>query len=266
MSLVMFQRPAPGHVTFVGAGPGAADLITLRGVRALQQAGVVLHDDLASRELLVHCRPGTEFVYVGKRAGSHSALQEEINWLLVAHAGAGRRVVRLKGGDPSVFGRLGEELDALRAAQIPFEIVPGVTAACAAAAAAGFSLTQRGVASTAIFTTGHECEGKRTRSVDWTALAHPGATLCVYMGTRRLGEIAARLQRAGLAADTPLLIVSHASRPTQVIRAGTLQTAGELAAGTEDTPSLIVIGEAAAASCARTAAAAREPSLAHAAP
>jgi len=246
MSLVMFQPPEPGFVTFVGAGPGAADLLTLRGLRALQQADVVLHDDLANRELLEHCRPGTEFIYVGKRAGTHSALQEEINWLLVAHARAGRRVVRLKGGDPTVFGRLGEELHALRCAQIEFEIVPGVTAACAAAAAAGISLTQRGVASTTILTTGHECEGKRSRSVDWSALAHPGATLCVYMGARRLGEIAGRLKDAGIAPDTPLLIVSHASRPTQVIRSGTLESATELAAELADTPSLIIIGEAAA--------------------
>jgi uroporphyrin-III C-methyltransferase len=246
MSLVMFQSPRAGFVSFVGAGPGAADLITVRGLKALQQAEVVLHDDLANRELLEICRPGTEFIYVGKRAGTHSALQEEINWLLVAHARAGRRVVRLKGGDPTVFGRLGEELDALRSAQIEFEIVPGITAACASAAAAGISLTQRGVASTAIFTTGHECEGKRSRSVDWPALAHRGATLCVYMGTRRLGEIARRLTANGLASDTPLLIVSHASRPTQAVRAGTLAEAEALAAETEDTPSLIIIGEAAA--------------------
>lgn len=246
----MFQSPTAGFVTFVGAGPGAADLITVRGLRALQQAEVVLHDDLAGRELLENCRPGTEFIYVGKRAGTHSALQEEINWLLVAHARAGRRVVRLKGGDPTVFGRLGEELDALREAGIGFEIVPGVTAACASAAAAGISLTQRGVASTAIFTTGHECEGKRSRSVDWSALAHPGATLCVYMGTRRLGEIAQRLTANGIASDTPLLIVSHASRPTQAIRTGTLADAEALASATEDTPSLIIIGEAAAQNCA----------------
>ncbi|MBI2513063.1 MAG: uroporphyrinogen-III C-methyltransferase [Opitutae bacterium] len=247
MSLVMFQSSSAGFVTFVGAGPGAADLITLRGLRALQQAEVVLHDDLAGRDLLENCRPGTEFVYVGKRSGCHSAAQEEINWLLVAHARRGKRVVRLKGGDPSVFGRLGEEIQVLRAAEIAYEIVPGVTAACAAAAAAGISLTQRGVASTAIFTTGHESENKeRGRSVDWSALAHPGATLCVYMGTRRLGEIAQRLARQGIAADTPLLIVSYASRPNQAIRAGTLASAAALAAEAEDTPSLIIIGEAAA--------------------
>lgn len=265
MSLVMFQRPEPGFVWLVGAGPGAADLITVRGLKALQQADVVLHDDLAGRELLAHCRHGTEFIYVGKRAGNHSAGQHEINWLLIAHAQAGRRVVRLKGGDPSLFGRSGEEIDALRRAQIPFEIVPGVTAACASAAAAGISLTQRGVASTAIFTTGHECAEKASRSVEWEALAQPGATLCVYMGTRRFAAISATLRASGLSANTPVLIVSHASRPNQIIRTGTLETAAELAADAEDTPSLIVVGEVAASNRALLAQD-HSPALAHAAP
>lgn len=240
------RRPRIGFVTFVGAGPGAADLITVRGLRALQLAEVVLYDELPGRELLAYCHPDAELISVGKRAGGHSASQAEINWLLVSHAQAGKQVVRLKGGDPSVFGRLGEETHALRSAQIEFEVIPGVTAACAAAAAAGISLTQRGVASTAILTTGHECAGKATPAVDWASLAQPGATLCVYMGTRALGTIAMRLVAEGLSADTPLLIISHASRPTQVIRSGTLESAAELAADTEDTPSLIIIGEAAA--------------------
>ncbi|MBA3848955.1 MAG: uroporphyrinogen-III C-methyltransferase [Opitutus sp.] len=265
MSHVMFHPPVPGYVWIVGAGPGAADLITVRGLKALQQAEVVLHDDLAGRELLAHCRPGTECLYVGKRAGNHSATQHEINWLLVAHARAGRGVVRLKGGDPSLFGRSGEETDALRRAGIPHEIIPGVTAACASAAAAGISLTQRGVASTAIFTTGHECAEKSSRSVAWEALAQPGATLCVYMGTRRFGEIARKLQASGLAADLPVLIVSHASRPNQVIRTGTLETAAALAADAEDTPSLIIVGEVAAQNRALLAYS-RPPALAHAAP
>lgn len=239
-------RPSAGFVSLVGAGPGAADLITVRGLRALQSAEVVLHDELPGREILAHCDPQAELIPVGKRAGGHSASQEEINWLLVSHARAGKRVVRLKGGDPTVFGRLGEELHALRCANIDFEIIPGVTAACASAAAAGISLTHRGIASTAILTTGHECAGKARPAVDWTALAQPGATLCVYMGTRALGTIAMRLVAEGLAADTPLLVVSHASRPTQVIRSGTLESAAELASDIEDTPSLIIIGEAAA--------------------
>ena len=255
------SRPT-GFVSFVGAGPGAADLITVRGLRALQLAEVVLFDELPGRELLAYCHPDAELVSVGKRAGSHSAAQAEINDLLVTHARRGRRVVRLKGGDPTVFGRLGEELTALRDAGVRFEIVPGVTAACAAAASAGISLTQRGVASTAILTTGHECAGKAEPAVDWSTLAQPGATLCIYMGTRALGSIAMRLVAEGLSADTPLLIVSHASRPTQIVRSGTLENAAALAAETEDTPSLILIGEAVAQNRAWLDDAA-SPALAH---
>lgn len=265
MSILMFtddQRAPAGFVSLVGAGPGAADLITVRGLRALQAAEVVLHDELPGRELLEHCRPDAELIAVGKRAGAHSASQAEINWLLVSHARAGKRVVRLKGGDPAVFGRLGEELHALRCAQIEFEVIPGVTAACAAAAAAGISLTQRGVSSTAILTTGHECAGKSAPAVDWTALARPGTTLCVYMGTRALGSIAMRLTAEGLPADTPVLVISHASRPTQVIRSGSLESAAELAADADDTPSLIIIGDAAAQNRALLAVE-RSPALAH---
>lgn len=245
----MFQRnppSPPGFVWLVGAGPGAADLLTLRGMRALQQAEVVLHDDLAGRELLDLCPLGAEFIYVGKRAGGRSASQAEINWLLVSHARAGRRIVRLKGGDPTIFGRLGEELQALREARVPFEVVPGITAACAAAAAAGVSLTQRGIASAAILATGHECAEKSGPNLDWQHLAQPGTTVCVYMGTKRLGEIAARLIASGHSSDTPLLIISNASLPSQIIRSGTLDTARELAADADGTPSLVLIGEIAA--------------------
>lgn len=240
-----------GYVWLVGAGPGAADLVTVRGLRALEGAEVVIHDDLANRELLAHCPADAEMIYVGKRGGRHSVEQEAINALLVAHAGRGRRVVRLKGGDPGVFGRLGEELAALRAVGIPAEIVPGVTAACAAAAAAGISLTQRGRASAAVLATGHECAQKAGPALDWEALAQPGATLCVYMGTRSLGALAARLVAAGHAAATPLVVISNASLPSQVIRAGTLATAAELAAAALGTPSLVVIGEVAAAAHVR---------------
>ena len=235
-----------GYVWLVGAGPGAADLITVRGLKVLQAAEVVLHDDLAGRDLLDLCAPGAEFIYVGKRVGCHSAPQEDINSLLVQHARRGKRVVRLKGGDPSIFGRMGEELHALRAAGIPFEIVPGVTAACAAAAAAGISLTQRGVASAAVLATGHECANKAMPPLDWEALAQPGTTLCVYMGTRSLPALAQRLVANGHSPDTPLLIISNASRPDQVIRGGTLDSAAELADDAQGTPSLVVIGEVAA--------------------
>jgi uroporphyrin-III C-methyltransferase len=237
----------PGRVWFVGAGPGAEDLITLRGLNVLRGAKVVIYDELTNRNLLKHAPFEAERIHVGKRAGCHSARQEEINWLLVSHARAGRRVVRLKGGDPTVFGRLGEELQTLREAQIEFEIVPGITAACASAAAAGISLTQRGVASAAIFATGHECAEKNQASLDWAVLADLEATLCVYMGTRQLGALAERLRAAGRADDTPVLVVSNASLPSQIIRSGTLETAGKLAADAEGSPSLIFIGAQAAA-------------------
>jgi len=251
MSLVSytdFSPAAEGFVWLVGAGPGAADLITLRGRDVLAKAEVIMHDDLAGQALLRYRPANCETIYVGKRAGRHGASQEEINRLLVAHARAGKRVVRLKGGDPSVFGRLGEELQALRAAGIPFEVVPGVTAACAAAAAAGVSLTQRGLASVAVLVTGQECAGKSGPALVWDALAQPGATVCVYMGTRSLGALAGRLMANGHDAETPLLIISNASLPSQIIRSGTLATAGELARDAHDTPSLILIGEIAAQS------------------
>lgn len=249
MSELMYNHHSPpgtGYVWLVGAGPGADDLITLRGRQALAEAEVVIHDDLAGLGLLRYCRVDCEAIYVGKRAGHHSATQEEINRQLVANARAGKRVVRLKGGDPSVFGRLGEELQALRSAGIPFEIVPGVTAACAAAAAAGVSLTQRGLASAAILATGHECAGKSGPALDWDALVQPGATVCVYMGTRNLGALAERLLAHGHDGETPLLIISNASLPTQIIRSGTLDTARDLAREAQDTPSLILIGAIAA--------------------
>lgn len=234
-----------GFVWFVGAGPGAADLITVRGHRILQTAEVVIHDELAGRELLALCPPGCEFHYVGKRAGRHCSTQVEINHLLVGQASQGRKVVRLKGGDPALFGRLGEEIEALTAAGIGFEIVPGVTAACAAAAAANVSLTHRRHASAAIFVTGHECSGKcDVEQVDWTSLARPGATLCVYMGVRRLHEVAGKLISGGLVPATPLTIVCNASRPDQRILAGTLADAAALAEKASGQPALVLIGAA----------------------
>ena len=239
------NTPSAGFVWIVGAGPGAADLITVRGRTILEQAQVVVHDELAGRALLAFCPPACEFHFVGKRAGKHCASQAEINDLLVMQASLGRRVVRLKGGDPSLFARLGEETAALHAAGVSFEIVPGVTAACAAAAAAGLSLTHRAHASAAIFVTGHECASKgEGELVDWTALARTGITLCIYMGVRRLEYAASQLLAGGLASTTPLAIVSNASRPTQRIHTGTLADATRLAADADGQPSLILIGEA----------------------
>lgn len=233
-----------GSVTFVGAGPGAADLITLRGLKSLSSAKVVLYDSLVSADLLKNCPPEAELVFVGKRAGFHSSVQAEINELLVHHARRGIHVVRLKGGDPAIFGRLGEEIDVLRTAGIPYTIVPGVTAACAAAAAAGISLTQRTIATSAVFAPGHECAGKDDDAkIDWAALAQANATLCLYMGVRRLATVAEQLITHGLPADTPLAVISDASLPTQKIRTGTLTDAIALSSAVEGHPSMILIGQ-----------------------
>lgn len=210
----------------------------------LTRSEVVLYDSLVSADLLEHAPDSAELIFVGKRAGRHCAVQAEINALLVQHASAGRRVVRLKGGDPTLFGRLTEEIEVLSAAAIPYEIVPGVTAACAAAAAAGISLTNRTNASAAIFAPGHECAGKEERAqIDWSALTQPNATLCLYMGVRTLAKVAGRLIAHGLPADTPVLVVSDATLTTQRIRTGTLSDAKALSAAAEGYPSLILIGQ-----------------------
>jgi uroporphyrin-III C-methyltransferase len=231
-----------GFVWLVGAGPGAADLITVRGLGLLRQAEAVVYDELVNRELLAHCPPGCEFHAVGKRAGNHSASQPEINALLVSLGGAGRKVVRLKGGDPMIFGRAGEEIEALRSAGLPFEIVPGVTAATAAGAMAGLPLTHRDHSSAVVFVTGHQCAAN-TAALDWGALARLRATLCFYMGVRRLPEIAANLLAHGMAEDMPLALVSEATLPTQRIHLGTLREAGKLSATLAGQPALVVIGE-----------------------
>lgn len=231
-----------GFVWLVGAGPGAADLITLRGLRALQAADAVVYDELANFDLLQNCPPGCEMHAVGKRAGRHNASQGEINAILVALASAGKKVVRLKGGDPLVFGRAGEELEALRAAGVPCEIVPGVTAATAAAAVAGLPLTHRDCSSAVVFVTGHQCAAN-TGGLDWSALATLKATLCFYMGVRRLPEIVHNLLEHGMGAATPLALVSHATLPTQKITITTLAEAAAIPADQIAQPALVVIGE-----------------------
>ena len=237
-----FSQSRTGFVWLVGAGPGAADLITVRGLRILEQAEAVVCDDLVNRDLLQHCPAGCERHFVGKRAGCHSASQGQINALLVTLAGAGKKVVRLKGGDPLIFGRAGEEMQALREAGIPYEIVPGVTAATASSAAAGLPLTHRDFSSAVVFVTGHQCAAK-TNALDWGALAQLRATLCFYMGVRRLPEIARNLLDHGMADDMPIAVVSEASRPTQKILIGTLRDAEKLSAGLVGQPALVVVGE-----------------------
>lgn len=227
----------------VGAGPGAADLITVRGARALAEAEVVLYDDLANAELLGLCAADAEKIYVGKRAGRHCASQGEINALLVEKARTGRRVVRLKGGDPMVFGRTAEEIEALAVAGFDFEIIPGVTAAAGAGAAAGIPLTQRGVTSTTVFVAGHACADRNGAPVDWRALAALRATLCIYMGTRRFSEIARELIAGGMPEVTPVAVVAGATLSSQSLRIGTLAEGDALTGNLQGRPAMIIVGE-----------------------
>ena len=231
------------RVRLVGAGPGARDLITVRGANALAEAEVVLYDDLANAELLTLCPADAEKIYVGKRAGSHSVNQGELCTLLVAKAQTGKRVVRLKGGDPMFFGRTAEELEALAVAGIDFEIVPGVTAASASGAMAGIPLTQRGVTSMTVFVAGHACADRNGATVDWKALAALKATLCIYMGTRRFSEIARDLVAGGLAETTPVAVVAGATLSSQSVRVGTLADGDGLAANLQGRPAMIIVGE-----------------------
>ena len=232
------------RVFLVGAGPGDPGLITLRGRDLIKQADVVVHDELASRALLAWAPPRADLVYVGKKAGQHHVPQAEIGRILVAHARAGHLVVRLKGGDPLVFGRGGEEAAALRDAGIPFEIVPGVTAAVGAAAITEIPLTHRGVSSAVLFVTGHECAEKTGTAVDWSAVAQLRCTVVVYMGLHAAASIVARLRSAGAADDLPVAIVSRATLPDQQVVTTALGSFAAKVAGREiPSPALIIIGE-----------------------
>lgn len=238
--ITSFQFPP---VRIVGAGPGAVDLITLRGRDALAEAQVVIHDALANTDLLHFCPSDVEIHDVGKRCNSHRATQQEIQALMIARARAGLRVVRLKGGDPAVFARLSEEVAALDAAGVPYEIVPGVTAACATAATLGTSLTSRDLAPGTVFVTGHECALRAASSpVDWPALAKLNMTLCIYMGVRELPAIADVLMASGMSSSTPLTIVGNASRPDELVRSGELKDAATLVAEFQGSPAMILIG------------------------
>jgi len=234
-----------GFVWLVGAGPGAADLLTLRAQRLLLEADVVVHDGLVPESVVAMGRRDAVRIHVGKRKGRHSATQEEINAILVSEAQAGRRVVRLKAGDPLIFGRAGEEMAALRTAGVPFEVVPGVTAALAAAAEAEIPLTLRGAASSLVFATGHDAAGEVMP--DWAGLALSGATVAVYMGRSVAATVADRLMRAGLDAATPVAVIENATLPGRRHFAGLLRDLAAFAERTDvDGPTLILIGRAAA--------------------
>jgi len=236
--------PAPGKVWLVGAGPGDPDLLTLRAARLLMQAEVVVHDGLVDPRVLAMAPPSARLVSVAKRRSRHTMAQGAINDLLVAEARAGRQVVRLKGGDPFVFGRGGEELEACLAAQVPCEVVPGVSAALGAAAAAQIPLTHRAAASAVTFVAG-QCKGLSEQ--DWTGLAGPGRTLVIYMGLNNAGAIAAKLAADGLAGDTPVGVIENACRPEMRTLRGELAGLAALVHDSGVTgPALIVIGAVAA--------------------
>ncbi len=235
-----------GKVYLVGAGPGDPDLLTVKAVRILQSADVVLHDSLVSPEVLAFVSPRAEVIHIGKRAGRKLLTQDEINAVLVHYARSRQVVVRLKGGDPLIFGRAAEEIDALRAAGVPFEVVPGISSSLAAAAAAGISLTDRRRASQVLFTTAHQAPGKT--SLDWNSIAAGNTTIVVYMTGSDYGRLGRSLVEAGLDAATPCLLVSCASRPEQQMRWTSLERLGVEQA--LPAPALIIVGKVAASAAA----------------
>lgn len=212
-----------GFVSFVSAGPGDPELLTLKAAERLRAADVVLYDDLASGAILDHTRKGATLVSVGKRAGRPSAKQEHVSRLLVDYAATGATVVRLKSGDSGMFGRLEEEVDALRAAGVGYEIVPGVTAASAAAAMSGIPLTRRHTARRVQFITGADVKGELPEDLNWSALADPRALTAVYMGKRTFPTLAARLIANGLSPDTPALLAESVGHPDQRLVRTTIQ-------------------------------------------
>ena len=237
-------RAKAGVVWLVGAGPGDPDLMTVKALRLLQSADVVVHDRLIPPAILALARPETRMIDVGKRKSRHTLPQDDINRLLVALALDGLTVVRLKGGDPFLFGRGGEEVAACVAAGVEAHVVPGVTAALAASAHAGAPLTHRGLAQAVIFVTGHAA-GDAEPDLDWAALARPNQTTVVYMGLTTAPRIAARLIAEGRAPSTPVAVVENASLPDERRLTTTLAGLGVAVNGL-DGPALLIIGEVAA--------------------
>lgn len=236
------DRSGDGIVHIVGAGPGDADLLTLRALKVLRRADVVIHDRLIGPDILDCARPGTECFYVGKAKSCHSRPQAQINALMAAQAAAGKRVVRLKGGDPFVFGRGGEEMEYLLSRGIRVEIVPGITAATGCAAFAGIPLTHRDHAGAVTFITGHAKNGEP--DLDWAALATGRTTLVVYMGVSTAGTVARRLIDHGMTASTPAAVIENGTLPTQRTVTGTLGGLDALIAENDITgPALIIVGD-----------------------
>jgi len=228
-----------GKVYLVGAGPGDPELLTLKAARLLRSADVVLHDDLVGEKILHLASAHAQVQNVGKRCGKKNISQEEINFLMVTLAASGLQVVRLKGGDPLIFGRIGEEITALREANIKFEIVPGITAALGAASSTQIPLTHRRSSHALVFLAGHSASG--ADPTDWRALVSLGATVVIYMPGRRYSEISRKLRSAGLPDDTPCAIVSRATTSDEQIYSTNVRNLGDAPRLT--TPALLVIGE-----------------------
>lgn len=235
----------PGKVYLVGAGPGDPGLITVRGKNLLERAEVVVYDYLAGHKLLKHAPASAELIYVGKKGGvKHTFSQEEINQMLVDHALAGKVVVRLKGGDPFIFGRGGEELEKLHAAGVSFEVVPGVTSATAAATYAGIPITHRDYTASVAFLTGHEDPTKESSNIDWSKLSTGAGTLVIYMGIKNLPTIVHNLIKYGRDPQTPVAVVRWASTPQQRSVVGTLETITQVVTDAViKPPALIIVGE-----------------------
>lgn len=235
------RPPRRGTVYLVGAGPGDPDLLTLRAAALLRAAEVIVYDNLVAPAVLDLANPAAQRIYAGKERGNHSLPQEQINELLVQQARQERIVVRLKGGDPYVFGRGGEEVETLAAYGVPFEVVPGITAASGVAAYAGIPLTHRSHASTCVFAAGYLKDG--SIDLDWEGLARPRQTVVIYMGLHGLGILTDKLIAHGLPADTPAAIVQQGTTPQQRVVSGTLATLPQLAQAAQlKPPTLIIIG------------------------
>jgi uroporphyrin-III C-methyltransferase len=233
---------AAGHVWLVGTGPGDPDLLTVRAARLIAQADVVLYDNLVSPAILGQLPASAERHYVGKRRAQHSLPQEELNQRMVELARAGRQVLRLKGGDPFIFGRGGEELEALTRAGIACTVVPGITAANGVAAAAGIALTHRKLAQSCVLVTGHRQDAGA--EPDWAALARPGQTVVVYMGLLGLATVCERLQAHGMPPATPAALVEHGTLPDQRVIEGTVaDLAARVAAAGVRAPTLLIVGQ-----------------------
>jgi len=231
-----------GEVYLVGGGPGDPDLLTFRALRLMQQADVIVHDRLISKQVLDLCRRDAERIYVGKERDNHALPQDDINMLLVKLAKQGKRVCRLKGGDPFIFGRGGEEIETLAAEGVNFQVVPGITAAIGMSSYAGIPLTHRDYSQSVTFVTGHLKDG--TMNLNWTALAQPSQTVVFYMGLKGLEVICEQMIKHGRSPDTPMALVQQATTPRQKEFIGTLGTMSKvIAKETIKPPTLIVVGE-----------------------